>query len=144
MQQTVEQLEAIVNEYSVKFLNLSEEELCFRPALDKWSKKEIIGHLIDSAQTNIRRFIVAQYQINPDIVYEQNYWVAAQNYQHYNAGDLINLWQLLNKHIVMVLLQMPEEKYQLKCKAGGTELVTLEFIANDYIAHHLHHLKQIV
>jgi hypothetical protein len=146
MQQVVEQLEAIVNEYSAKFLNLSEEVMSFKPAADKWSKKEIIGHLIDSAQNNIRRFVTAQYQTNPHVVYEQDIWVSTQHYRDYNTAALINLWQLLNKHIVIVLKNMPVEKYQQQCNTGKEkdELHTLEFLATDYITHHLHHLKQIV
>jgi hypothetical protein len=146
MQQVVEQLETIANEYSAKFLNLSEEALSFKPAADKWSKKEIIGHLIDSAQNNIRRFITAQYQTNPHVVYEQDIWVSTQHYRDYNTAALINLWQLLNQHIIVVLKNMPVEKYQLQCNAGkeNEALHTLEFLAIDYITHHLHHLKQIV
>jgi DinB superfamily len=146
MQQVVEQLESIVNEYSVKFLNLSEEALSFKPAADKWSKKEIIGHLIDSAQNNIRRFITAQYQLNPHVVYEQDIWVSIQHYKDYDKAALISLWQLLNEHIIFVLKNMPVEKYQQQCNTGKEkeELHTLEFLATDYITHHLHHLKQIV
>jgi hypothetical protein len=146
MQQAIEQLEAIVNEYSPKFLNLSEETFSFKPAVNKWSKKEIIGHLIDSAQNNIRRFITAQYQTKPHVVYEQDIWVSTQHYQDYNSAELINLWQLLNRHIIVILKNMPVEKYQQQCNTGKEkeELHTLEFLATDYITHHLHHLKQIV
>ena len=146
MHQEVEQLEAIVNEYSVKFFNFSEETLSFKPVINKWSKKEIIGHLIDSAQNNIRRFVTAQYQTNPHVVYEQNIWVSVQHYQDYNSVALINLWQLLNRHIVLILKNIPVEKYQQQCNTGKEkeELHTLEFLASDYITHHLHHLKQIV
>ncbi len=146
MQQVVEQLEAIVNEYSAKFLYLSEETLSNKHATNKWSKKEIIGHLIDSAQNNIRRFVTAQYQHNPQVVYEQDIWVSIQHYQDYDSAALINLWQLLNKHIVVLLKNMPVENYQRQCNTGKAEqqLLTLEFLATDYITHHLHHLKQIV
>jgi DinB superfamily len=146
MQQVIEQLEAIVNEYSVKFLNLSEETISFKPAENKWSKKEVIGHLIDSAQNNIRRFITAQYQNNPHVVYDQNIWVTIQHYQNYNTAALINLWQLLNRHIAVILKNMPVEKYQLQCNTGKEKaaLHTLDFLATDYITHHLHHLKQII
>jgi hypothetical protein len=146
MQQVIEQLNNIVTAYPAKFLNLPEEELSFKPAAGKWSKKEIIGHLIDSAQNNIRRFITAQYQTNPHIVYNQNEWVAVQNYQQYDSTALITLWQLLNKHIIIILQNMPAEKYQQQCNTGKDkeELHTVEFLATDYIAHHLHHLKQIV
>ncbi|MEI9958159.1 MAG: DinB family protein [Ferruginibacter sp.] len=140
------QLEQIINDYSAKFFALAENELSFKPAAEKWSKKEIIGHLIDSAQNNIHRFVVTQYQTDPHVVYAQNDWVNVQGYADYNSKDLIILWQLLNKHIVVILNKMPAEHYMLQCNTGkdNDEFHTLEFLANDYITHHLHHLKQIV
>ena len=138
-------LEEIISNYSVQFLNFTEAELSFKAAPGKWSKKEIIGHLIDSAQNNARRFIVAQYETNPHVVYAQNDWVAIQNYQACNSKDLIMLWQLANKNIVAILKNMPVEKYLLQCNTGKEQeqLHTIEFLATDYITHHLHHLKQI-
>jgi hypothetical protein len=146
MEAIAQELESIVNDYSVQLLNFTEEELSYKPAPAKWSKKEIIGHLIDSAQNNIRRFIVTQYETDPHIVYAQNEWVAMQNYQHYNSKDLIVLWQLINKHIAVILRNMPAEKLQLQCNTGKgqQELHSIEFLAKDYITHHLHHLKQII
>jgi hypothetical protein len=146
MQEVVQQLKNIVNTYTVQFLNFTEAELSHKPSATKWSKKEIIGHLIDSAQNNIRRFVVTQYETTPHIVYAQNEWVSIQNYQLYNSKELIELWSLLNKHIAVILKNMPAEKYQLQCNTGKgqEELHTIEFLATDYITHHLHHLKQIV
>ena len=146
MQDIVTTLNAIVDEYFSKLRSLSEKELSLKPAPDKWSKKEIIGHLIDSAQNNIRRFVTAQYQATSHIVYDQNVWVSVQNYLHYNSRDLIILWQLLNKHICVVLKNIPVEKYKQLCNTGKEkdEFYTIEFLAKDYIAHQLHHLKQIV
>ena len=146
MEAIAQELEGIVQTYSVQFLNFTEAELSYKAASVKWSKKEIIGHLIDSAQNNIRRFVVTQYENHPQIVYAQNEWVDMQNYQQYNSQDLIALWQLINKHIAVVLRNMPAEKLQLQCNTGKgqEELHTIEFLAKDYITHHLHHLKQII
>jgi hypothetical protein len=146
MKAVTEALENIINSYAVQFLNFTEAELSSRPAPGKWSKKEIIGHLIDSAQNNARRFIVTQYETNPHVVYAQNDWVTIQNYQEYNSKDLITLWQLVNKHIVVILKNMTEEKYALRCNTGKEQEQwhTISFLAKDYITHHLHHLKQII
>ena len=145
MQEVIKQLNEIVTEYFIRFSNLPDDELSLKTAPGKWSKKEIIGHLIDSAQNNVRRFITVQYQTNPHVVYNQDVWVSAQNYQQYNNTDLILLWQLLNKHICIALQNIPVEKYQHVCNTGKgqDELYTIEFLAKDYIVHHLHHLKQI-
>ena len=67
-----------------------------KPDPTKWSKKEVLGHLIDSAQNNLRRLIVTQYQPNDKIIYEQNKWVEANQYQTMSTRDIIDLWRLLN------------------------------------------------
>ncbi len=41
---------------------------------NKWSKKEIIGHLINSATNNHQRFVRCQFETIPKIVYDQNKW----------------------------------------------------------------------
>ncbi len=142
MQQVTERLEALVNEYTGKLKNLSDAEFESRTAPGKWSKKEILGHLVDSAQNNIQRFVRAQYEEVPHIVYQQDTWVKLQKYDHYKPEDLILLWNLLNRHIILVLNSMEKDMYGRKCLTTEKEQ-TIEFLANDYVDHHIHHLKQI-
>ena len=79
-------------------------------AAGKWSPKEIVGHLIDSASNNHQRFVRAQF--TDDLVfagYEQEGWVRAQNYQGENWTDLVQLWRLYNQHILHLMALVPEE-----------------------------------
>src|ERR1043165_7301266 len=99
-------LDKMIDEHVSSLRSVSQDEFHFKPSAKKWSKKEILGHLVDSAQNNIRRFIVAQYEERPKIVYNQDQWVAITNYQQYPATDLIDLWHQLNKHICQVLTFM--------------------------------------
>src|SRR5438128_1517331 len=103
MKDIVQQLQQIINSYSKQLKQLSEKDFSEKPREEAWSKKEELGHLIDSAQNNLRRFIVTQYEHEPNIVYDQNFWNKAANYQHQLAGDLITLWMLMNKQICYVL-----------------------------------------
>jgi hypothetical protein len=142
MKQTIIDLENIISTYTSLLYKIDEKEYLLKPAPEKWSKKEILGHLVDSAQTNIRRFIVAQYEEQPHIVYPQNAWVTATNYQQYDTKDLITLWQLLNKHARIILRNIPTGGEQRECLTGA--LHTIEWLAQDYIKHLLHHLHQIL
>jgi hypothetical protein len=146
MQEIIIQLETLLNIYSGGLYNISAEEFSHKPKAEQWSKKEILGHLVDSAQNNIQRFIRAQYEDKPHIVYNQDVWVAAQAYQRYASGDLITLWQLLNKHICIILASMPADKYNMLCNTGKQEeeLFTVKQLAEDYTKHLIHHLKQII
>lgn len=125
--------------------HLPEASLSVRPAPGKWSNKEIIGHLTDSAQNNIQRFIRAQYENTPRIVYDQNFWVGAQDYQHYPTRDLIRLWVLLNRHLCRILEAMPASAYQKTCDWGknSPDIQTLEHVAADYFVHLQHHIGQL-
>lgn len=138
-------LKNIVDEELQKFQNIPEEEWSQKISSEKWSKKEIIGHLCDSAFTNIRRFVVTQYKENENVVYDQNAWVKAQNYQNVPTNDLIDLWKSLNYQLVHIVENIPDEALQRTCDTTKIEprIFTLEFLINDYVDHLQHHLKAI-
>ena len=141
MKHIAKQLEELVNEYTPLMKAIDPDSLAHKPAPNKWSKKEIIGHLIDSALTNSRRFIVAQYEESPHIVYAQDSWVAASAYQQYDKEDLVELWALLNKHICHILRNTPEHLWSRTCMTQ--ELHTIEWLAEDYVKHLKHHMHVV-
>jgi len=111
MEKNIKELREIVALFSNKLNQFSEEELSAKKAPGKWSRKEIIGHLIDSAQNNLRRFICGQYENEPPaIVYEQDFWVAANAYNKMAKADVLSLWILMNERICAVLESMPAKK----------------------------------
>jgi hypothetical protein len=140
MQNAASELEASINHYLPQLEKLNEGQSSIKPLPNKWSKKEIIGHLIDSAQNNIRRFIVAQYEDNPEIKYRQDDWVRINNYQSCSLADLISLWYLLNKQIVAILSNTTGETLQRTSQTDT--LHCIEWLAQDYIKHMKHHLHQ--
>ena len=142
MQTIALDLETIIDRHLPALKAIPESEYTFKPSPEKWSKKEILGHLIDSAQSNIRRFILAQYEDEPKIIYNQDKWVAIANYQQWDIADLINLWYLLNRQISIILKNTPSEMYQRKCLTQSMH--TIEWLAKDYIKHLLHHLHVVL
>jgi len=116
-----------------------------KPSPEKWSNKEIIGHLCDSAQINLQRFVRCTYEENFKLIYEQNEWVVAQHYQDMNVNDLLQLWRLLNLQIARVLDNYPPDRLRAKCDNNKKEisLHTVEWLAQDYVGHLQHHLNQI-
>jgi len=142
---TIEHLEKIVRSYTRRLEAIPDEEYTAKPSPEKWSKKEILGHLVDSAQNNIRRFIVAQYEENPHIGYDQDKWVALAGYQQYPSAELVSLWRLLNLHICKILAGIGPETAMRKCAMGKEmKLYTIDWLAADYCNHLLHHLHQIL
>ena len=142
MQLIAKDLEATLQQHLSPLRSLDESTLAHKPSPEKWSKKEIIGHLIDSAQCNIRRFVIARYEDNPMIVYNQEKSVIIAGYQQWKANDLIDLWYLLNKQICVILKNTSSETAQCQCRTE--ELHTIEWLAQDYIKHLKHHLHQVL
>ncbi|HET9825329.1 MAG TPA: DinB family protein [Chitinophagaceae bacterium] len=142
MESIVLKLNTILDQYLPPLRLIPAEKFNFKPSPVKWSKKEILGHLIDSAQNNIRRFILAQYEEQPNVVYNQDKWVSISNYQDYNLPDLISLWHLLNKHIGHILQYITPEMAARRIQTE--ELHNVQWLAEDYIRHMLHHLHQIL
>ncbi len=116
-----------------------------KPAVDKWSKKEIMGHLIDSAQINLQRFVRCTYEENFKLVYEQVEWVESQHYQDAEITEILLLWKLLNWQIIRVLKNYPPNRLNAQCDNDKNEikLHTVEWLAQDYVDHLKHHLGQV-
>ena len=112
---------------------------------EKWSKKQVLGHLIDSAANNHQRFIRAQ--LGPELAfpgYEQEAWVAVQHYQDESWDALVALWQHYNQHLLHVMECVPGDRLSRRCVIGDNDPVTLEFLMKDYVVHLKHHLEQIL
>jgi hypothetical protein len=114
-------------------------------AQGKWTNKEIIGHLIDSAHINLQRFVRCTYEDGFKLVYHQDEWVEAQQYKHADITGLLKLWELVNLQIARVLDNYPADRWQITCDNSreGTSLNTVEFLAKDYLIHLQHHLDQL-
>jgi hypothetical protein len=147
MEATVSELNTIIKDYSLKISAISEQEFSAKPSPNKWSKKEVLGHLIDSGQNNLRRFICGQYETSPPkIIYEQDHWVNANAYQKMNTKEVMAMWILINSRIAAVLERMPTSAYAKECDTGknSVSLHSLEWLAEDYVKHLKHHLNQII
>jgi DinB family protein len=145
MQEVADELTTVLSETVPVLEALSEDESGKGRGPDKWSGKEILGHLIDSALNNVHRFVRAQQ--GSELVfpaYEQRFWVATSRHQERPWRSLITLWKELNEHVAHVVSRIPAERLATPCRIGDGPPVTLEFIARDYVTHLRHHLQQIL
>lgn len=138
---TATKLEDIIDSYTKDLQAVSAFAFNEKPSPEKWGRKEILGHLIDSAQNNIRRFITAQYEDAPVILYQQDRWVQINHYQQYQPEELIQLWKLLNRQICYIIRNANTEALQRM--AVTSEPHSIQWLAEDYIKHLLHHLHQV-
>lgn len=123
--------------------NINEENFCCKPAPDKWSKKEILGHLIDSATNNHQRFVRSQFEENPIIQYDQVHWNTIHNYNNHESRQLIRFWEAYNRQLIELISKMTKSGMMRVCNTGK-ESHTVRWLFDDYVQHQEHHLRQIV
>ncbi|WP_136666501.1 DinB family protein [Flavobacterium sp. H122] len=139
------QLEELIKETKkLYFMNIN-WDYSFKSSPDKWSKSEILGHLVDSAVNNLKRFTESQFSDEPYLVtaYNQDELVKINKYQEKKFDDLLKLWCHLNKQIAFILKDISEEQLKTKINLYDFSICDLEFLIEDYITHLKHHLKQI-
>jgi hypothetical protein len=125
-------------------IEISPETAGIKPKPEKWSKKEILGHLIDSAANNHQRYVRAAQNIAADFPpYNQNRWVEVQGYNKLDWHGLIELFYYYNMHISHVIDLLPEEVLTNPVNIGKENSVTLEFVITDYLRHLKHHVEQL-
>jgi len=141
----VNELGRLLDTLPARMNAIPENEFSAAPAPGKWSKKQILGHLIDSALNNTHRFVRGQHEDTPHIVYHQDEWVREQAYDKSPAKDVIAQWEMINRRLLAVVQHMPDSNLTRQCNTGkdSPELHTLDWLIDDYLLHLRHHLAQI-
>ena len=113
--------------------------------VNKWSKKEILGHLIDSAINNLQRFTEIQYAEKPYKTrpYNQDALVKYNDYQNKNNQNLFDLWLHLNRHILEIIKYQTDKTLAYQLILPNGTLTNLQFLIEDYIEHLFYHVSQI-
>lgn len=123
---------------------IPENEFSYNPTPGKWSKKQVLGHLIDSATNNHQRFVRVQFEELPVITYDQDKWNSYSYYHKMGSIHLIALWSVYNQHLTELMKRIPSENLLRLCYTSRNEPVTLAYIINDYVIHLEHHLRQMI
>lgn len=127
------------------FLRANEARTTERPRPDKWCAREILGHLVDSACNNHRRFIIGQSPANSKFDgYDGDAWVSLQRYHEVPWPELVALWSAYNRHLAHVMSRTaPEAANNSALSPDGSKQVTVRWLMEDYVHHLQHHVDQI-
>ena len=139
----------------LKFEQLIAENAIYFPTIDnailetknpaKWSKKEILGHLVDSAIHNLVRFTEINYLEKPyhHRPYSQNDLVNLNQYQTMDINELTQLWLSLNKQIIRIFKSIDHKALDYQIILNDQSVIDLKFLITDYVEHLEHHINQI-
>jgi DinB family protein len=144
MKELSEKLVRTIQSAKDKLRHVSESDSSTPVLKGGWSRKQVLGHLIDSASNNHQRFVRAALQGALDFPrYDQDGFVRLQAVEKVHWPLLVSLWADYNLYLAHVIAHLPADKLEARCRIGDDEPVTLRFLAEDYLTHLLHHLGQI-
>lgn len=135
---------------------IDQHDFSIQPSPSKWSKKQIIGHLIDSAYNNHQRFLSAHNQDNLIFQgYDQEAWVALNDYQNRSQEEVLNTWRVANQHLAHLIGGISDDLLNHKTRTHNFHIIgmnrpdegslsSLAYLIWDYIFHVEHHLNQIL
>ena len=145
MKQISAKLKSLISTSLPELRKMNDDTTSVKKTQDQWSKKEILGHLIDSCSNNHQRIVRALHNVADQFpLYDQNEWVRVQKYNEMRWNDLLEFWAAYNNHLSIIIEKTPDSAGSAACNIGQEELVTLEFVLNDYIRHLQHHLDRIL
>jgi hypothetical protein len=143
---TVSRLNQLISVGEDYLTKTDRQNLAAKPKPTQWSKKEILGHLIDAAKYNLIRF--TEIHIKPKIYqvidFEGDDLVLINDYQGAETKDLTMLWVGLNRQIIHVINQQTEKTLQIDARLPNQKTTNLLFLINDYLEYMEHQVKQIV
>ena len=144
MKELSEKLKQVVEAAEANLRKISDADSAAPVLKGGWSRKQVIGHLIDSASNNHQRFVRAALQGSLEFPgYDQDGCVRVQAVQNAPWALLVTLWTNYNLYLAHVIANLPVHQLDASCRIGDHDRVTLRFLAEDYLTHLLHHLRQI-
>jgi len=144
MKELGQRLLRVVDKTEPTLRAINEQESTESVMSSGWSRKQVLGHLIDSASNNHQRFVRAALQESLEFpAYDTPGNVEVQAVQDTDWPLLVSLWAAYNRYLAHVIAHLPPSKLETICRIGSGDPVTLEFLATDYLTHLVHHLGQI-
>ena len=143
IQEALNRLELVIATLPAAIGKIDEQIFTLKKNPKTWSKKEILGHLIDSASNNHHRFIRAQYEDAPAISYDQDLWVKENGYQQMETQQLVAFWVSYNKLLLEMISRMTANKLAKQCRLADDTLIDLNDLFVDYVNHLTHHVSQL-
>ena len=145
MLKVANELRQLVERVLPELGEISDDKAALESEPGKWTRKEVLGHLIDSACNNQQKFVRTMDEDGLEFPgYKQDFWIASQKYNSANWSGLLALWHAYNLHIAHIIEHVDPKLLSNSVTIDDHGTFTLEFIMKDYLDHMKHHLLQIL
>jgi hypothetical protein len=142
--QSLARLRDLLKNVPDRLRSMTADQVGRKPAPTKWSPKEELGHLLDSAANNHQRIVRTQLEEQPAMPdYDGDRWVELHRYQQRQWNELIELWTALNQQLLVAAEAVPQSAWSRTCTIKDSAPLTLQFVFEDYIDHMIQHLRHI-
>ncbi len=139
-----DRLAGLLESVPARLSAIADDEAAQPLAPGRWSRKQVLGHLIDSAGNNHQRIVRAQISPALDFPnYQQDAWVSVQAYASESWSDLVALWLQFNRHLLHIVRAVPEQDLSRPCAIGGKPAMPLSEVIDGYVDHLEHHLLSL-
>ncbi|MDF2684240.1 MAG: hypothetical protein K0R47_5430 [Brevibacillus sp.] len=144
-------MEALIEEYGRGYAmlreaieGLSEEELRFKPAPDKWSIHHILIHVTDSEILSTHRLKKVLAEEEPLLIsFDQNAWANSLGYDQLDREQYLLLFQMLRSSMQTILLHLTRAQSERIGVYADAGRFTFKQLLEYRVNHVRDHLAQI-
>ncbi|WNS76299.1 DinB family protein [Bacillus sp. DTU_2020_1000418_1_SI_GHA_SEK_038] len=130
-----EQLKATVN--AIK--GVTEKQAQFQYDSNKWTVKEVIGHLADTERIMAYRILcIARGETSPLPGFDDNLYVQNGSFNQLSMEDLLKNFSIVRQSTIVLLKSLDPDAWLRKGNANGSE-ITVRAVASIIAGHELHH-----
>ena len=126
------------------FLNsIDEEKAAYRYAPDKWSIKQIVGHITDHERIKMfRAFQLSRNEKSQLWGYDQNFLVNNSRFEELSLKQLVADFEQVRKASISFIQTLSKKQLETKGWARQYEITLHDFL-KTIIGHEIHHLNII-
>ncbi|MWV42972.1 DUF664 domain-containing protein [Paenibacillus sp. HJL G12] len=136
-------LENSLQETSKLYSSLTKDQADFRHAPDKWSLKEVLGHITDNERIMSYRLLrIARGDQTPLPGYDQDELMKVAAFDACQLTNLVDEYRLVRQSTLALLRGLPSEAWTRTGTVGGRESSARAW-AYIMAGHELHHMNVI-
>jgi hypothetical protein len=141
----LENLETQLHDCNRLLSPLTEEQGSFRYAPDKWSIKELVGHITDTERIFTYRILrIARGDQTPLPSFEQDDYVRSGNFASRKVSDLLAEFTAVRRATIALVRSLDDAAWLRRGVASGKEVsvLALSFIVVGHVRHHQRILEE--